>query len=86
MTDRQDRLHAMCRQLTIEDDPQQLIKQMTEINDILGTILSEIDEAMRSVDARSERLMHHSAVTALDIIGSCESWSLLGTSRNHKAM
>lgn len=86
MSDRQDRLHAMCRQLTVEDDPQQLIKQMTEINNILGTILSEVDEAMRSVDARTEHLMHDSAVTALDIVGSCESRSPLGTSRSHKAM
>jgi hypothetical protein len=52
MTDRQDRLYELCCQLTIEDDRQQLLKHVTEINNILGSILSDVDQVMRSVDAR----------------------------------
>jgi hypothetical protein len=66
MTGKQDRLHELCRQLTVEDDPQQLIKQVIEINNILGSILSDVDRAMRSVDARSEYLMSDSAVITMN--------------------
>jgi hypothetical protein len=66
MTDRQDRLRELCRQLSIEDDPQQLLKHVTEINNILGSILCDVDQVMRSVDARSEHLIRDSAVIALN--------------------
>jgi hypothetical protein len=65
MTDRQDRLHELCLQLTIEDDPQQLLRHVTDINNILDSILSDVDQAMRSVDAWLEYLMHDSAVISL---------------------
>jgi hypothetical protein len=66
MTDRQDRLLELCRQLTSEDDPQELLKHATEINNILGSILSDVDRAMRSLDARAEHLMRQSAVIAVN--------------------
>jgi hypothetical protein len=66
MTDRQDRLHELCCQLSIEDDPQRLLKHVAEINNILGSILCDVDQVVRSVDARSEHLMRDSAVIALN--------------------
>lgn len=63
MTDRQERLRELCLYLTSENDPQQLLKLTTEVNNILGSILSHVDQVMRSVDARLQHLMREAAVT-----------------------
>lgn len=55
MTDRQDRLHELCMQVRSEDDPDQLDSGITEINNILGSIISEVDGTMRSLNRRVEK-------------------------------
>lgn len=66
MTDRQERLRELCLHLTSENDPQQLLKHVTEVNNILGSILSDVDQVIRSVDAWLELLMRGAAVIALN--------------------
>ena len=62
MTDRQDRLHELCLQIISEDDLQRLLKHANEINNILESILGDVDRALSLLDARSERLMRDAAV------------------------
>jgi hypothetical protein len=46
MTDRQDRLHELCVQVKTEENLVRLRSAMAEINDILGSLLSEVEEAV----------------------------------------
>ncbi len=55
MTDRQDRLHELCVQVRNENDPEQLHNGITEINNILDSIVYEVDWTMRSVNRRAEK-------------------------------
>jgi hypothetical protein len=55
MTDRQDRLHELCAQVKSETDPDQLHNGITEINNILGSIISEVGRTMRSLNRRVEK-------------------------------
>lgn len=55
MTDRQDRLHQLCVQVRSETDPDQLHNGITEINNILGSIISEVDGTMRSLTRRTAK-------------------------------
>jgi hypothetical protein len=52
MIDRQDRLRNLCFQIRTENDPQRLLKAMTDVNDILGSILGEVDRALNSRNVR----------------------------------
>lgn len=55
MMDRQDRVHELCVQISSENDPERLLSAMTEANDILGSILREVDQAMFLVAQRLGR-------------------------------
>jgi hypothetical protein len=59
MTDRQDRLHELCVQVRSQNDLEQVLIGITEINDILGSIVSEVDWTMRSVSLRMANLRQY---------------------------
>jgi hypothetical protein len=52
MGDRQDRLHELCAQVTLEVDPQRLILLGSEINNILISVISEVNQINQVFDAR----------------------------------
>jgi hypothetical protein len=52
MKNRRDRVHELCMQIRSENDPKQLDSEISEINDILGSIISEVDWTMRSLTLR----------------------------------
>lgn len=49
---RQDRLHELCMQVKRENDPEQLINRIDEINNILDSIVHEVDRTVRSLNRR----------------------------------
>jgi hypothetical protein len=57
MRDRQDRLHQLCVQVRSENDPEQLDSRITEINNILDSIVYEVDRTMRSLRLRAANQM-----------------------------
>lgn len=52
MTNRQDRLHELCVQVRREDDLKRLDNGLAEINDILDSIVYEVDRTIRSLNRR----------------------------------
>lgn len=52
--DRRDRLHELCGQITNQNDPMKLLDELTEIDDILGSILTEVEHSLCSVDRQLE--------------------------------
>lgn len=52
MTNRQDRIHELCMQVRSENDPEQLHTGITEINNILNSIVHEVDQTVRSLKRR----------------------------------
>lgn len=44
----QGRLHNLCSQALVEKDPNKLIVLLTQINDILTDVLSEVNRVLRS--------------------------------------
>jgi hypothetical protein len=57
MRDRQDRLHQLCVQVRSENDPEQLDSRITEINNILDSIVYEVDRTMRLLRLRAANQM-----------------------------
>jgi hypothetical protein len=57
MRDRQDRLHRLCVQVRRTNDPEQLHSGITEINNILDSIVYEVDRTMRSLKLRAANQM-----------------------------
>jgi hypothetical protein len=55
MTDRQDRLYELCAQVRSENDPEQLHNGITEINNILSSIVHEVDRTMSSIKLRTAK-------------------------------
>jgi hypothetical protein len=53
MRNRQDRLHELCVQVRSENDPEQLHNGIDEINNILDSIVYEVDRTMRSLKLRA---------------------------------
>lgn len=50
MTDWHDRLHQLCAQITNANDPELVCNALTEIDDILGSIMSEIGSMMSEIE------------------------------------
>ena len=46
----QGRLHDLCSQALAEQDPNRLLVLLTEINDILAGVLSEVNRVLSSND------------------------------------
>lgn len=57
MRDRQDRLHQLYVQVRRTNDPEQLHSGITEINNILDSIVHEVDRTMRSLKLRAANQM-----------------------------
>jgi hypothetical protein len=66
MRNRQDRLHELCVQVRSESDLLRLYNAVTEINDILASILSEVTQALHSRNLRLETLPGHGLVDLTD--------------------
>lgn len=74
MTDWHDRLHQLCAQITSENDPELICNAITEIDDILGSILSEIGSIMSEIDwamrSLNLRAVNQTAMNAIDRLRS----------------
>lgn len=42
----QGRLHDLCSQVLVEEDPNKLVVLLTEINDILAGVLNEVNRVL----------------------------------------
>lgn len=62
MADRRDRVHELFVQISSENDPERLLKAITEANDILGSIVSEVDQAMELAAQRFGKSSPHKIV------------------------